>query len=457
MKFEQFLNEKLADDLTPDQMDKYWKAIHAYNSWKKNKKNSMKVKNQLAYIYHEFPLDDRAKGKIRSLIDTIATYLETGEDTTVIKHREQKETPAEAKPVEVEYDASDYQEFELTQDFLEKAFNKFNEKYFENKLAPIPLKIVEMAENGKFTYVANYYGRKFDPIEIKINPNCNQSFSLFRNVLVHEMLHYYVHTYYLPDEDTWAKALCEALRGKRKKSLATLGCSDSTCHGGDWLKLAKKLNSTYKELAITRNTFISYNDNKDKLNVIEQLKDAYIVDYYYKSWGGHTQHNEMIMTSQNFNKLYEVIKIHRIKLTDENYRELEDFFNLYNINVYNGATGYLKYGKIENPIAIASFPIRDLNTVTVNYLGDNMYKQILHTKAVKMKEFGQIHFYEEPKTEIEQKTETKTESTELDFKTWLNEKTNPKWDLKKLKALGLSDEEIEALLNGEANEVCSIS
>ena len=111
MKFEQFLNEKLADDLTPDQMDKYWKAIHAYNSWKKNKKNSMKVKNQLAYIYHEFPLDDRAKGKIRSLIDTIATYLETGEDTTVIKHREQKETPEEAKPVEVEYDASDYQEY----------------------------------------------------------------------------------------------------------------------------------------------------------------------------------------------------------------------------------------------------------------------------------------------------------------------------------------------------------
>ena len=77
----------------------------------------------------------------------------------------------------------------------------------------------------------------------------------------------------------------------------------------------------------------------------------------------------------------------------------------------------------------------------------------VHTKAVKLKEFGQIHCYEEPKTE----TETKTESTELDFKTWLNEKTNPKWDLKKLKALGLSDEEIEALLNGEANEVCSIS
>lgn len=451
MKFEQFLNEKLADDLTPEQMDKYWKAIHAYNSWKKNKKNSMKVKNQLAYIYHEYPLDDRAKGKIRSLIDTIGTYLQTGEDTTVIKHREQKET----KPVEVQYDASEYQEIELNQEFLEKAFNKFNEKYFDNKLNPIPLKIMDMEENGKFTYIIHYYDKKFEPIEIKINPRCKQSFSLFRNVLVHEMLHYYVSTYYLPDEDTWAKALCEALRGKRKKSLATLGCSPSTCHGGEWLKLAKKLNSTYKELAITRNTFISYSENKDKVNVIEQLKDAYVVDYYYKAWGGHTHHHPMIMTSQNFNKLYEVIKNHRIKLTDENKSQLEDFLYSYNILVYNGSTGYLKYGKIENPVAIASFPIKDLNRITADFMADNMYKQILHTKAVKMKEFGQIHFYEEPKTETN--TETKTESTELDFKTWLNEKTNPKWDLKKLKALGLSDEEIEALLNGEANEVCSIS
>lgn len=57
-----------------------------------------------------------------------------------------------------------------------------------------------------------------------------------------------------------------------------------------------------------------------------------------------------------------------------------------------------------------------------------------------------------------EETETKTESTEQDFKTWLNEKTSKKWDVNKLKALGLSDEEIADLLNGEADdEVCSIS
>ena len=68
MQFEQFLNEKLADDLSPEQMDNYWKAIHAYNSWKKNKKNSMTIKNKLAYIYYEYPLDDRPKVRLEVLL-----------------------------------------------------------------------------------------------------------------------------------------------------------------------------------------------------------------------------------------------------------------------------------------------------------------------------------------------------------------------------------------------------
>ena len=116
MEFEHFLFEKLADDLSPDQMDNYWKAIHAYNSWKKNKKNSMLVKTKLAYIYYEYPLDDRAKGKIRSLIDTIATYIETGEDTTVIKHREKKEEEPETKQ-EVTIDETEYQTIEIDNEF----------------------------------------------------------------------------------------------------------------------------------------------------------------------------------------------------------------------------------------------------------------------------------------------------------------------------------------------------
>ena len=126
MDFEYFLNEKLADDLTPDQLDRYWKTISAYNTWKRNKKNSRDVKNRLAFIKHEFHLDSRALAKIQSLIDTIDTYMETGEDTTVIRSRNTTR-PIDEKPVEnVEIDTSDYQKIELTSDFLSDAFDKFN-------------------------------------------------------------------------------------------------------------------------------------------------------------------------------------------------------------------------------------------------------------------------------------------------------------------------------------------
>lgn len=455
MEFEYFLNEKLADDLTPHQMDNYWKAIHAYNSWKKNKKNSMKIKNQLAYIYHEYPLDDRAKGKIRSLIDTIATYLETGEDTTTIKHREPKDqAPGNDKPAEYQIDTSDFNQIELTEDFLEEAFKKFNAKYFDNKLDPIPLEIdSSIEENGKFVYTINPSTKSFVKDRIVMNPVTGESFARFRNTLVHEMLHYYVHIYNpLPDE-VWNQAIFNFFRGKRRKALSLLESTPATCHGGLWLKLAKELNKKYKELAITRNTFLDFRANKDKLSLIEQLKDAYILDYYFKSWRGNTKHNAMIVSGDDFRLLMDLVKDHDIKLTQENYHQLEDTFWKYHIEIYNGSTGFLKYSKIENPAAIASFPISDLNN-GVFAMSDNMYKQMQHTKAFKMKEFGKIHCYEEPKTE----KETKTESTEKDFKTWLNEKTSKKWDVNKLKALGLSDEEIADLLNGEADdEVVSIS
>jgi hypothetical protein len=125
MEFEHFLFEKLADDLSPEQMDYYWKAIHAYNSWKKSKKNSERVYSQLSLIYKEFPLDDRARNKISSLMDTVTAFMDRGEDTTVIKHREPKnETPVQnEKPAEVEVDSSDYQKIELTNEFVNQAFD----------------------------------------------------------------------------------------------------------------------------------------------------------------------------------------------------------------------------------------------------------------------------------------------------------------------------------------------
>ena len=457
MEFEHFLFEKLADDLSPEQMDNYWKAIHAYNSWKKNKKNSTKIKYQLAYIYHEYPLDDRAKSKIRSLIDTIATYLETGEDTTVIKHREPKEeTPVQdEKPAEVEVDSSDYQKIELTPDFLSDAFDKFNAKYFDNKLEKIKVTLEnDMNGNiGQFVYSIDFSNRTFKPWGIKIDKYCQTSLAEFRNTLVHEMLHYYVHCYTEIPEEDWQEAYFYYCRGKTRKYKSLLGCSDATCHNGVWLKMAKQLNSKFKELAITRNTFINYRAESDKIAVINKLKDSFVVDsiYKYKRWTGKDKinHNYYIFNRKDFEKLLGICKEGVFEYDEDDYK-LQMEARYHGINCIDGCVNEIYASKVENPTALALFPVSDIEKEPYS-MSDNEFKQMTHTQAFKpLKKVGEIKTI--------RKEKTKTESTEKDFKTWLNEKTSKNWDVNKLKALGLSDEEIEALLNGEADgEVCSIS
>lgn len=457
MEFEHFLFEKLADDLSPEQMDNYWKAIHAYNSWKKNKKNSTKIKYQLAYIYHEYPLDDRAKGKIRSLIDTITTYLETGEDTTVIKHREpKKETPVQdEKPAEVEIDSSDYQKIELTPEFLSDAFDKFNAKYFDNKLEKIKVTLEDdMKGNvGQFVYSIDFSGRTFKPWGIKIDKYCQASLAEFRNTLVHEMLHYYVHCYTEIPEEDWQEAYFYYCRGNKRKYKSLLGCSDATCHNGVWLKMAKQLNSKFKELAITRNTFINYRAESDKIAVINKLKDSFVVDsiYKYKRWSGKDKinHNYYIFNRKDFEKLLGICKEGVFEYDEDDYK-LQMEARYHGINCIDGCVNEIYASKVENPTALALFPVSDIEKEPYS-MSDNEFKQMTHTQAFKpLKKVGEIKTI--------RKEKTKTESTEKDFKTWLNEKTSKNWDVNKLKALGLSDEEIEALLNGEADgEVCSIS
>lgn len=460
MEFEHFLNEKLADDLSPQQMDNYWKAIHAYNSWKKNKKNSMKVKNQLAYIYHEYPLDDRAKGKIRSLIDTIATYLQTGEDTTVIKHREPKnETPIQnEKPAEVEVDSSEYQKIELTSDFLNEAFDKFNSKYFDNKLAKLKVTLEDDLASkkgnvGEFVYSIDFSSRTFKPWGIKIDKSCESSLAEFRNTLVHEMLHYYVHCYTEIPEEDWQAAYFYYCRGNKRKYKSLLGCSDATCHGGVWLKMAKQLNSKFKELAITRNVFMNYRAEGDKISVINKLKDSFVVDsvYKYKRWNGKDKvnHNYYIFNRKDFETLMEQCKKGIFEYDIDDY-SLQMDARYHGINCVDDCVNEIYASKVENPAALALFPVSDIEKEPYS-MSDNEFKQMTHTQAFKpLKKVGEIKTIRKDKTQ--------TESTEKDFKTWLNEKTSKKWDVNKLKALGLSDEEIEALLNGEADgEVCSIS
>lgn len=461
MEFEHFLFEKLADDLSPDQMDNYWKAIHAYNSWKKSKKNSERVYSQLSLIYKEFPLDDRARNKISSLMDTVTAFMDRGEDTTVIKHREPKnETPVqEEKPAEVEVDSSDYQKIELTDEFVNQAFDKFNAKYFDNKLDKLPVKI-EPLKNcyGKFIHTVNFSAQKMVPSRILIDPGCDVSLAEFRNTLVHEMLHYYVHCYDNGlTEDEWYVAYDYYCRGNKRKWCSILNCTDATCHNGIWLKKAKELNKKYKELGITRSGYISRDAEQDKVAVINKLKDAFIVEslYQYELWHGKWKKYYVysIMNRADFEKLMDICKKGVFEYDVKDY-QLQYNMRKYCVQCVNNATNIISAAKIEAPQALALFPINDIDKEPYT-MGKDQFKQMTHTQAFKpLKKIGEI----KTKRKEETQTETKTESTEKDFKTWLNEKTSKKWDVNKLKALGLSDEEIADLLNGEADdEVCSIS
>lgn len=454
MEFEHFLFEKLADDLSPDQMDNYWKAIHAYNSWKKNKKNSMLVKTKLAYIYYEYPLDDRAKGKIRSLIDSIATYIETGEDTTVIKHREKKEEEPETKQ-EVTIDETEYQTIEIDNEFCEKAFDKFNQKYFEGKLAKIPFEIKSIGGGieGQFVCSVNFRDKKFDPICIKINKKDDWTLSTFRNTLVHEMLHYYVHCYNngLTEQD-WQSAYFYYIRGKKRKANSILEVSDATCHGGIWLKLAKTLNKKYPELCITRNGFVSYRAEKDKVKVINQLKNAYAVELLYM--GSTKFPRYRLVNKEQLDKIMSFIKESPTVKVDE-YGSLDytdpttNFISDLNLSIsYRNPNDFTDVyaAQIVNPVPLAEFPIIDLEKEPYA-MGKEEWKQMNHTSAFgKFKKLGEIKI----------KTKENESKEEPNFLNWLNEKTQKTWDIEKLKALGLTDEEIEKLLSGDVEEQCTI-
>ena len=452
MKFEQFLNEKLADNLSPEQMDYYWKAIHAYNAWKKNQKNSMKVKNMLSFILMNFDLDDRATAKITNLKNTVEEYIKNGNLVIApIKHREKKEEEPETKQ-EVTIDESDYQTIEIDKEFCEKAFDKFNQKYFEGKLAKVPFELKPLSGlDGQFGFTVNYRDKKFEPNVIRINTKDGWTLSTFRNTLVHEMLHYYVHCYNngLTDFD-WQSAFFWYIRGKKRKANSILEVTDATCHGGIWLKTAKALNKKYPELSITRNGFVSYRAEPDKIKVINQLKEAYAVELLYL--GSTKFPRYRLVNKEQFDKIMNFVKEGVTVKVDE-YGSLDytdpttNFISDLSISYRNPNDFTDVYAaQIINPVKLAEFPIRDLDKEPYS-MGKEEWKQMNHTQAFgKFKKLGTI--------KIKRKENESKE--EPNFLNWLNEKVQKKWDIEKLKALGLTDEEIEKLLSGEVEEQCTI-
>jgi hypothetical protein len=266
------------------------------------------------------------------------------------------------------------------------------------------------------------------------------------------MLHYYVDCYDngLTDED-WTSAIYYFIRGNKRKARSIIGTSDAACHSGNWLKFAKELNKKYPELCITRNSFVNYNAEHDKVKVINQLKDAYAVELLYMGTTKYPRYR--LVNKEQLDKIMGFIKESpTVKLDEYGYLDYTDpttkFISDLSISYRNPNDFTDVYAaQIVNPVPLAEFPIRDIEKEPYA-MGKDEWKQMNHTSAFgKLKKLGVINV----------KTQTKNESKEEpNFLNWLNEKAQKKWDIEKLKALGLSDEEIAKLLSGDVEEECTI-
>ena len=139
--------------------------------------------------------------------------------------------------------------FEKDNAALKYYFDKFNKTYFNGVLAPIPLDWMKGTRlHGYFSHRTDLANRKFIPVCIKLNINACGTYAAFRNVFVHEMLHYYVHCHTELPPENWDFAIRRAALRDRTAVKRALRTSDETCHKFEWKRLADKLSEDYPEL-----------------------------------------------------------------------------------------------------------------------------------------------------------------------------------------------------------------
>jgi hypothetical protein len=139
--------------------------------------------------------------------------------------------------------------FELTKAVALKGFKEFNDKYFGGQLKPIKIELVEDVKEdyGDFIFGIDYINQNIKSISITLNKEKIHSYEEFRNILVHEMVHYYVNEQYKPDKTIWD---CLLIDEPVSEKLEILGISDNMNHKGKWKMMADKLTQNYDELFI---------------------------------------------------------------------------------------------------------------------------------------------------------------------------------------------------------------
>lgn len=185
-------------------------------------------------------------------------------------------------------DDEDY-EFELTEDKLEQYFYIFNDKYFDNKLKGLKFNIVHFNKNlrndaiGYLNITLNFEKEIIICNSININADRIHGFIGFRNTLIHEMLHYYVYTYFPPSNKLWKRVKTKYRTQIQNNSLTEtdllninniLGIDEEESHNGKWQEMLSKLKIKYPEL-----DGINAKGNGDIFSIDKDFYDNFIETY----------------------------------------------------------------------------------------------------------------------------------------------------------------------------------
>ena len=139
--------------------------------------------------------------------------------------------------------------FEKDNAALKYYFNKFNQDYFGGVLEPIQLGWIKATKlHGYFRPRIKLKERKFTPVHIMLNINACGTYAAFRNVFVHEMLHYYVDCYTELPEANWKEAIRCAEDNDETGCKRALRSTPETCHLYTWKQMADELSEKYPEL-----------------------------------------------------------------------------------------------------------------------------------------------------------------------------------------------------------------
>lgn len=109
-----------------------------------------------------------------------------------------------------------------TQKIIEEAFNQFNALCFEGKLPPVPMKISRARVSlGKCVYMATrplFGKKKCSNFEIRISNQFDLTQTEIEDVVIHEMIHYYI---------------------------AYFGIADTSAHGKVFRKMMQEINAKF--------------------------------------------------------------------------------------------------------------------------------------------------------------------------------------------------------------------